>query len=65
MKRIIIAMLFVLLLLKSMFAGMNERLERDRALYWESEYKRLWAFCKMTEIPVRNLVDGTILVEKP
>ena len=65
MKRIIIATIFTLLLLKSLFAGMNERLEAARAQYWRAEYERLWAFCKMTEIPVRNLVDGTILVEKP
>lgn len=64
MKNIIIGTIITILILKSMFAGMNESLERSRAQYWKAEYDRLWAFCKMTEIPVRNLVDGTILVEK-
>ena len=65
MKNIIIATIIALCLIRTMFAIENANLERCRAQYWKSEYDRLWAFASMVEIPVRNLIPGTIKVEIP
>ena len=64
MKNIIIATVFALLIIQMLFSKENESLERSRAQYWKAEYERLWAFSSMVEIPVRNLIPGTIRFEE-
>ena len=54
-KRIIIILVFVLLLIDSMFSRSNMGLEQSRARFWKSSYEELWAFAKMVEIPVRQI----------
>ena len=63
MKNIAIAVLMAICLITTMFAMEKASLERHRAKYWKAEYDRLWHFAKMVEIPVRNLIPGTIRLE--